>query len=78
MFDVMPSGDGTGIVVRLSNCTTKQASVQLHIPNRKIKTAYRTNALEEIQSEITGIQNHTLMISLEEKGMLHLQVLFES
>ncbi|WP_018756476.1 glycosyl hydrolase-related protein [Paenibacillus terrigena] len=77
-FDVMPSGDGSGIVVRLSNCTTKQASVQLHFPNRKIKTAYRTNALEEVQSEITGIQNHTLMITLEGKGMLHLQVVFES
>jgi hypothetical protein len=77
LFDVKPAEEGKGIVIRLSNCTDQVVNAQLHFPNVKIEAAYKTNALEEIQLEITGIQNSSLELSLEAKQMLHILVMVE-
>ncbi|MFD0693604.1 glycosyl hydrolase-related protein [Paenibacillus sp. GCM10027628] len=78
VFDVKPSEEGTGIVVRLSNCTDQKVNAKLHLPSRKIYEAFQTNVLEEILSEITNIQNHTIELRLEAKQMVHVLVNFES
>lgn len=78
LFDVKPAEEGKGIIVRLSNCMDQVVDAQLHFPNVKIEAAYRTNALEEIQYELTGIQESSLELSLEAKQMLHILVIFES
>lgn len=77
IFDVKPAEEGKGIIVRLSNCTEQSVNAQLIFPSSKIKTAFRTNALEENQMEIRDIQHGTLEVKLEAKQMLHLRVILE-
>ncbi|WP_036718899.1 glycosyl hydrolase-related protein [Paenibacillus sp. JCM 10914] len=77
VFDVKPAEDRTGIVLRLGNCMDEYVDVRIHFPNRRIKAAYNTNVLEEIQTEITCLHNDTIELSLAAKQMLHLLVLVE-
>lgn len=72
VFDVKPSEDGSGIILRLSNCTGGQANAKLSFPNRESEAAFRTNVLEEMQSERIAVQRQCLNITLEEKEMVHL------
>ncbi|WP_028563688.1 glycosyl hydrolase-related protein [Paenibacillus pinihumi] len=77
VFDVKPAEEEAGIILRLGNCTDEHVDVRLHFPERRIKAAYKTNVLEEIQTEISCIHNDTIEFGLEAKQMLHLLVVFE-
>lgn len=78
IFDVRPSAEGAGVIVRLSNFTNQQESAQLKFPDRKILKAFKTNALEEIISEISNIHNDSIELKLEAKQMVHLLLHFEN
>ena len=73
-FHVGLSRDGTGVVLRLSNCKQEAVEAQVRFPSFSIKTAYRTNVLEDIQEELADVRQSTLNVVLSAKQIMHLLV----
>jgi alpha-mannosidase len=77
IFDLKPVEEGKGVIVRLINHSDQEVNTTLRFPNRMIETAFRTNVLEEIQSEISRIEKGFFRVNLEAKQMQYINVILK-
>ncbi|RKP54437.1 hypothetical protein D7Z26_13895 [Cohnella endophytica] len=76
VFDVKPAEEGPGIILRLSNSIDHISDINISFPNRKLKAAFRTNALEECLNDLQVVSSERLEIRLEANQLLHILVIF--
>ncbi|QJD84603.1 glycoside hydrolase family 38 N-terminal domain-containing protein [Cohnella herbarum] len=74
LFDVKPSEKGSGILIRLGNCTDGETQARIGFPGRTIEAACHTDALEQFRAGIDEMDGQRLTVKLEPKQMAHLLV----
>ncbi|WP_256762203.1 glycosyl hydrolase-related protein [Cohnella sp. WQ 127256] len=74
IFDVKPSEKGSGIVIRLGNCTDGETQARIGFPGRMIEAACQTDALEQFRTGIEEMDGQCLIVKLGPKQMAHLLV----
>ncbi|NOU71235.1 hypothetical protein GC098_07325 [Paenibacillus sp. LMG 31458] len=78
VFDLKSVEEGKGMLVRLINHSDQEVNTSLRFPNRMIEAAFRTNVLEEIQSDISGIEKGSFTVNLKAKQMQYFLVILKS
>jgi len=76
VFDVRPSADGCGMLLRLHNPGDVDTEVEISFPSTDIQNAWLTDVLEENREILEMKSDSGLRLKVKARQMLHVQVDF--